>query len=49
MKIENEVTGEIYDYNFRQKSNNIYFETAKQVKAFIEMYDKEIKKIMGVI
>ena len=38
-----------YDYSFRQKSNNIYFETSEQVKAFIEIYDKEIKKIMGVI
>ena len=38
-----------YDYSFRQKSNNIHFETSEQVKAFIEIYDKEIKKIMGVI
>ena len=37
-----------YDYSFRQKSNNIYFETAEEVKAFIEMYSEEIKKIMGV-
>ena len=38
-----------YDYSFRQKSNNIHFETSEQVKAFIEMYETEIKKIMGVI
>ena len=38
-----------YDYSFRQKSNNIHFETSEQVKAFIEMYSEEIKKIMGVI
>ena len=37
-----------YDYSFRQKSNNIHFETSEQVKAFIKAYDKEIKKIMGV-
>ena len=37
-----------YDYNFRQKSNNIYFETSEQVKAFIEMYDKEIKELMNI-
>ena len=38
-----------YDYSLRQKSNNIHFETSEQVKAFIKAYDKEIKKIMGVI
>ena len=38
-----------YDYSFRQKSNNIHFETSEQVKAFVKVYDKEIKKIMGVI
>ena len=38
-----------YDYSFRQKSNNIHFETSEQVKTFIEMYETEIKKIMGVI
>ena len=38
-----------YDYSLRQKSNNIHFETSEQVKAFIEMYETEIKKIMGVI
>ena len=36
-----------YDYSFRQKSNNIHFETSEQAKAFIKAYDKEIKKIMG--
>lgn len=38
-----------YDYSFRQKSNNIHFETREQVKAFIEMYSEEIKKSMGAI
>ena len=38
-----------YDYSFRQKSNNIHFETSEQAKEFIEMYSEEIKKIMGVI
>ena len=38
-----------YDYSFRQKSNNIHFETSEQVKTFIEMYETEIKKSMGVI
>ena len=37
-----------YDYSFRQKSNNIHFETSEQVKAFIEMYDKEIKELMNI-
>ena len=27
----------------------VYFETSEQVEAFIKVYDKEIKKIMGVI
>ena len=36
------------DYSLRQKSNNIYFETSEQVEAFIKMYEKEIKEIMGV-
>ena len=26
----------------------VHFETSEQVKAFIKVYDKEIKKIMGV-
>ena len=38
-----------YEYSLRQKSNNIHFETSEQVEAFIKVYDKEIKKIMGVI
>ena len=38
-----------YDYSLRQKSNNIHFETSEQTKTFIKAYDKEIKKIMGVI
>ena len=37
-----------YGYSFRQKLNNIYFETVEQVEAFREMYSEEIKKIMGV-
>ena len=37
-----------YDYNFSQKSKNIYFETSEQTKAFIEMYDKEIKELMNI-
>ena len=38
-----------YDYSFRQKSNNVHFETSEQLKTFIKAYDNEIKKIMGVI
>ena len=37
-----------YDYSLRQKSNNIHFETAEQVKAFIEMYEAEIKELMNI-
>ena len=37
-----------YDYNFRQKSNNIYFETSELAKAFIEMYEAEIKELMNI-
>ena len=37
-----------YDYSFRQKSNNIHFETSEQVKAFIEMYEAEIKELMNI-
>ena len=37
-----------YDYNFSQKSNNIYFETSEQVKAFIDMYEAEIKELMNI-
>ena len=37
-----------YDYSLRQKSNNIHFETSEQVKAFIEMYEAEIKELMNI-
>ena len=37
-----------YDYSLRQKLNDIHYEKREQVKAFIEMYSEEIKKIMGV-
>ena len=37
-----------YDYSLRQKSNNIHFETAEQVKEFIEMYEAEIKELMNI-
>ena len=37
-----------YDYSFRQKSNNIHFETSEQVKTFIEMYETEIKELMNI-
>ena len=37
-----------YDYNFRQKSNNIYFETREQTKKFIDMYEAEIKELMNI-
>ena len=38
-----------HDYNVSIPSDTLYFETAEQVKTFIEMYETEIKKIMGVI
>lgn len=38
-----------YDYNNNIQSYDAYFKTNEQAKAFINMYDKEIKKIMGVI
>ena len=38
-----------YDYNVTIPSDTLYFETSEQVKTFIEMYETEIKKIMGVI
>ena len=38
-----------HDYNVTIPSDTLYFETAEQVKTFIEMYETEIKKIMGVI
>ena len=37
-----------YDYNFSQKSKNIYFEKSEQVKAFIDMYEAEIKELMNI-
>ena len=38
-----------HGYNVTIPSDTLYFETAEQVKTFIEMYETEIKKIMGVI
>ena len=38
-----------HDYNVTIPSDTLYFETSEQVEAFIEMYETEIKKIMGVI
>ena len=37
-----------YDYSLRQKSNNIHFQTAEQVKTFIDMYEAEIKELMNI-
>ena len=37
-----------YDFSFRQKSNNIHFETSEQVKTFIDMYEAEIKELMNI-
>ena len=37
------------NFGITAQLDNIYFETEEQVKAFIEMYETEIKKIMGVI
>ena len=37
-----------YDYNFRQKSNKTYFEKREQAKAFIDMYEAEIKELMNI-
>ena len=37
-----------YDYNFRQKSNRMYFEKSEHVKAFIDMYEAEIKELMNI-
>ena len=37
------------DTSYTVRNNKTYFETAEQVKTFIKVYDKEIKKIMGVI
>ena len=38
-----------HGYNVTIPSDTLYFETEEQVKTFIEMYETEIKKIMGVI
>ena len=38
-----------HDYNVTIPSDTLYFETIEQVKTFIEIYETEIKKIMGVI
>ena len=38
-----------HDYNVTISSDTLYFETIEQVKTFIEMYETEIKKIMGGI
>ena len=37
------------DTIYTVREHKTYFETAEQVKTFIKAYDKEIKKIMGVI
>ena len=37
------------DTIYAVREHKTYFETAEQVEAFIKVYDKEIKKIMGVI
>lgn len=37
-----------YDYSLKAQSNNIHFETSEQAQAFIDMYDEEIKNIMGI-
>ena len=38
-----------HGYNVTIPSDTLYFKTIEQVETFIEMYDKEIKKIMEVI
>ena len=38
-----------HGYNVTIPSDTLYFETKEQVEAVIKVYDKEIKKIMGVI
>ena len=44
------IKGEVcHDYNVTIPSDTLYFETVEQVKTFIEMYETEIKKIMGGI
>ena len=37
------------DTSYTVRNHETYFETSEQAKAFIEMYETEIKKIMGVI
>ena len=37
------------DTIYTVREHKTYFETVEQVEAFIKVYDKEIKKIMGVI
>ena len=37
------------DTIYTVREHKVYFETSEQVKAFIKVYDKEIKKIMGVV
>lgn len=37
------------DTIYSVREHKVYFETIEQAKKFIEIYDKEIKKIMGVI
>lgn len=37
-----------YDYSFRQKSKNIHFGKSEHVKAFIDMYEAEIKELMNI-
>lgn len=43
--LERILVGDYFDF----QDDILYFETAEQVEAFITAYDKEIKKIMGVI
>ena len=44
------MNGEVcYHYNVTIPSDTLYFETVEQVKTFIEMYETEIKEIMGGI
>ena len=37
------------DTSYTVRNLKTYFETSEQAKAFIKVYDNEIKKIMGVI
>ena len=43
--LERILVGDYFDF----QDDILYFETEEQTKAFIEMYETEIKKIMGVI